>query len=132
MKGCRQAHTGQLEPRVGIFWLVGKRLIIDTMPLSEASKYGDFRIYEGDHVTLWAEMEKRGEVPRGSDYEEHPRGRVTFNTKTKRFTLLLDRCILRKKNVVRKLMRLMHLPDDTALSTDAHYQCFRCLARKQP
>lgn len=125
MKGCSP------EPRVGIFWLVGSRLIIDTTALSAAGKYGDFKIYDGDHVTLWAEMERRGEVPRGSAYEEHPRGRVNFNTKTQRFTLFADACILRKKSVVKKLLRLMHLPDDTALSTDEHYRCFRCLAGKR-
>jgi hypothetical protein len=38
---------------------------------------------------------------------------------------------LRKKDVVKKLLRLFHLPDDTALSTDAHYRCFRCLAGKR-
>ena len=123
--------TGQPEPRVGIFWLVDKRLIIDTTAISEAGDYGDFSIYEGDHITLWSEMEKRGEVPRDTDYEEHPRGRVNYNTKTQRFTLFADRCILRKKDVVAKLMSLMHLPDDTALSTDEHYRCFRCLAREQ-
>ena len=131
MKRCGQSHTGQSEPRVGIFWLIGQRLVIDTMPLSKASKYGDCKIYEGDHITLWSEMEKRGEVPRETDYEEHPRGRVNYNTKTQRFTLFLDRCILRKKSAVKKLMSHMHLPDDTALSTDEHYQCFHCLARKR-
>ena len=118
--------------KVGIFWLVGSRLVIDTAPLSEAGNYGDHKIYEGDHVTLWAEMEERGEGPRDSDYEEHPRGRVNFNTRTKRFTLFADPCILRNKQVVKKLISLMHLPDDTPLSTDAHYRCFRCLAGKQP
>jgi hypothetical protein len=103
-------------------------LVIDTTALSEASKYGDFSIYEGDHITLWAEMEKRGEVPRDTDYEEHPRGRVNFNTRTQQFTLYADRCILRKKDVVTKLMHVMHLPSDTALSTDEHYRCYRCLA----
>jgi hypothetical protein len=131
MKRCSQPHAGQPEPRVGIFWLIDERLVIDTTPLSEAGTYGDFRIYEGDHVTHWAEMERRGEVPRGSAYEEHPRGRVNFNTKTKRFTLLADACILRKKNVVKKLMRLLLLPEDTALSTDEHYRCFRCLDGKR-
>jgi hypothetical protein len=127
MKGCVQ----QPEPRVGIFWLVDKRLVIDTTPLSEAGKYGDFNIYDGDHVTLWGEMEKRGEVPSDTDYEEHPRGRVNYNTTTQQFTLFADVCILRKKNVVKKLLRLMHLPGDTALSTDEHYRCFRCLSAKR-
>jgi hypothetical protein len=117
--------------KVGIFWLVGKRLIIDTAPLSEAGNYGDFKIYEGDHVTLWAELQRRGEVAQDTPYEEHPRGRVNYNTKTQRFTLYLDRCVLRRKSVVKKLLRLMCLPDDTALSTDGHYRCFRCLAGKR-
>ena len=131
MTGCGQSHSGQPEPQVGIFWLVGTRLVIDTTPLSEAGDYGDFKIHEGDHVTVWAGMERRGEVPRDADYEEHPRGRANFNTRTQRFTLYADACILRKKNIVAKLMRLMHLPDDTALSTDEHYRCFRCLAGKR-
>lgn len=131
MKGSGQPHTAQPEPRLGIFWLIGQRVIVDTTALSEAGDYGDFKICEGDHVTLWAEMGKRGEVPRDSDYEEHPRGRANYNMKTQRFTLFLDRCILRKKNIVKKLIRLMHLPDDTALSTDSHYRCSRCLAREQ-
>ena len=131
MKECSQPHTELPEPRVGIFWLVGTRLIIDTTALSAAGKYGDFAIHEGDHVTFWSEMERRGEVSRDTDYEEHPRGRANYNTKTQRFTLFADACILRKKDVVKKLMRLMHLPEDPALSTDEHYRCFRCLAGRR-
>jgi|SRR5664280_1594041 hypothetical protein len=131
MTGCGQSHTGQPEPSVGIFWLIGQRLIIDTTALSEAGRYGDFKIHEGDHVTVWAEMERRGELPRNTDYEEHPRGRVNYNTRTQQFTLFADVCILRRKNVIRKLMSAMHLSDDTALSTDEHYRCFRCLAGKR-
>ena len=126
-----ETHTQCETPMVGIFWMVGRRIIIDAKPLSEAGKYGEFKIYDGDHVTYWSELEKRGEVPRDSDYEEHPRGRVNYNTKTLQFTLFLDRCIFRKKHVVKKLMLLMHLPSDTVLSSDGHYRCFRCLTGKQ-
>lgn len=117
---------------MGIFWLVGKRLITDTTPLSEAGTYGDFNIHEGDHITIWTEMEGRGEVPRGTEYEEHPRGRVNFNTKALKFTLSADVCILRKMSVVRELMSVMHLPEDTVLSADSHYRCFHCLASRNP
>jgi hypothetical protein len=122
INGSSQPHTGQPEPRVGIFWLIGQRLVIGSMPLSKASKYGDCKIYEGDHITLWSEMEKRGEVPRDTDYEENSRGRANFNMKTQQFNLFLDRCIMRKKNVVKKLMLLMHLPSDTELSTDDQHE----------
>jgi hypothetical protein len=47
------------ERHVGIFWLVGMRLISDTTALSGAGDYGDFKIHDGDHVTVWAELEKR-------------------------------------------------------------------------
>jgi hypothetical protein len=127
MKKCVQ----QPEPRVGIFWLVDERLILDTTALSAAGKYDDSKIHEGDHVTFWEEMERRGEVPRDTDYGEHPRGRANYNTKTQRFTLYADVCILRKKSMVKKLLRMMHLPEDTALSTDTHYRCSRCLAGKR-
>lgn len=107
MNKIRKPHE---TPKIGIFWLVGRRLILDTIPLSEAGNYGDSKIYEGDHVTHWEELERRCEVPPDSDYEEFPRGRVNFNTKTQQFTLFLDRCILRKKDVVKSLLRLMCLP----------------------
>lgn len=124
--------TQRPEPCVGIFWLVGKRLVTDTTPLSEAGTYGDFIIHEGDHITVWTEMEGRGEVPRGTEYEEHPRGRVNFNTKAQRFTLYADACILRKMTVVRELMSVMHPPEDTVLSVDSHYRCYYCLASRDP
>jgi hypothetical protein len=120
----------QPEPCVGIFWLIDSKIIIDTTALSEAGKYGDFKIHDGDHVTHWAEMEKRGEVPRGSEYEELPRGRVNFDTRTQQFTLRADACILRETSVVKELLRLMHLPVDSVLSSDKHYRCSRCLAKR--
>ena len=120
----------QPEPCVGIFWLIDGKIIIDTTALSAAGMYGDFRIHEGDHEAFWGGMEKRGEVPRDSDYEELPRGRVNFDTRTQQFTLRADACILREKNVVNELLRLMHLPADTVLSTDRHYRCSRCLAKR--
>ena len=115
------------EPRVGIFWLIGTRMIFDTTALSAAGKYGDFVIHDGDHVIAWADMEERGEVPQGSAYEEYPRGRVNFNTMTQRFTLYADACILKQQTVVKRLLRLMLLPSDTILSTDEHYRCYHCL-----
>jgi hypothetical protein len=131
IKKRSQLRAGHPEPQVGIFWLIGPRLVIDSVPLSKASEYADFKIFEGNHISIWDELEKRGEVPRDIEYEEFPRGRANFNIKTQQFNLYLDRCILRKKNVVKRLMRLMHLPENTMQSTDAHYRCFRCLAKEQ-
>jgi hypothetical protein len=63
-----------------------------------------------------------------SEYEEFPRGRVMYNTKTQRFTLLADRCILRDKDAVSRIMSELHLPgESTDKGTDAHYRCSACL-----
>jgi hypothetical protein len=51
-----------------------------------------------------------------------------FNTKTRRFMLLADRCILRDKGVVRKIMADLNLPSKTTdKGTDAYYRCSACL-----
>lgn len=71
---------------------------------------------------------KAGRVPEG-EYEEHPRGRVGYNSRTGEYHLLADACILRKKSLVKTIMRKMSLPANTKIETDSHYRCFRCLVR---
>ena len=117
------------EPHVGIFWLVGQRIISDTTPVSMAEAYSTALTHPTGHIDYWTRLQLSGAVLPEVEYEEHPRGRVHFATRTQRFTLYADACILRKKDVVKKLLRLLHLPEDTPLSTDEHYRCFRCLAK---
>jgi hypothetical protein len=51
-----------------------------------------------------------------------------YNTKTRRFTLLADRCILRDQGSVSRIMSEMNLPSkNTDKGTDTHYRCFACL-----
>src|ERR1039458_6900246 len=122
--------TGQPEPRVGIFWLIDERIVIDTTPVSKAEAYSRASTHPTSHIDYWTRLQRTGAVPPEVEYEEPPRGRVVFDKREQRFTLYADVCILRKKSVVKKLLRLLHLPDDTALSTDAHYRCFHCLTRR--
>lgn len=121
----------QFEPRVGIFWLLGDRLILDASPLCEAEPYGDCLTHYRSHIDFWAEQQRFGAVPPDIEYEEPPRGRVVFNTRTQRLTLYADRCILKRKSVVVQIMKAMHLStkqtDATTDESDAHYKCTRCL-----
>ena len=114
-------------PSVGIIYLVRGKLLIDATPLTHAGRYGDFAIHERAHIEYWAELVKKGEVA-NSEYEEFPRGRVAYDIKASKFTLLADRCILRRKSIVGKILsRLQIPPKSTEVSTDSHYRCFRCL-----
>ena len=121
------AQRQKKEPHVGIFWVVDGKLVIDSMPLDEAEDYGDFRTYPRSHIFVWEQWRLIGKVPGESEYEEFPRGRVLFNTKTRRSTLLADRCILKDKSMVSKIMAAMNLPGkSTDKGTDEHYRCSAC------
>jgi len=41
------------EPRLGIFWLVDGKLLIDSAPLTECEQYGDHLNYPGSHIDVW-------------------------------------------------------------------------------
>ena len=124
----RKRSARSTEPRVGIFWLVNQNLLIDSTLLSAAEEYDQFKIHSGNHVSVWEKFRQNGTAPREMEYEEAPRGRVMHNTKTRRFTLLADKCILKNKRIVRKIMSEMSLPSkSTDRGTDSHYRCFACL-----
>jgi pimeloyl-ACP methyl ester carboxylesterase len=116
----------EVEPRLGIFWLVDGRLIVDSTPVSQGEGYGDFKTHANSHYSYWSELYSTGAVP-DSEYEEFPRGRVVYNTKNGDFTLMADRCILWDTAVIAKIMAQLKLnPEKTTLSPDSHYKCSKC------
>lgn len=123
----REATKSANEPRLGIFWLVDGRLLIDSTRLSECEPYGDHLNYPSSHIRVWERWQQIGKAPVESEYEEYARGRVMCDMKTKRFTLLADRCILKRKDLIVQIKKELHLPMQTSLDTDPHYRCFTCL-----
>lgn len=123
----RNALTQATEPQVGIFWLLGEKLVFDTCPLSQAEHYGDIRIHSRNHISVWEQLRSAKAVPPELEYEEPPRGRVMYDVKKGRFSILADRCILRRRKIVATIKKEMHLPRGTDTATDYHYRCFRCL-----
>lgn len=118
--------TGQAQPKVGIFWLVGGRLILDASPLSEAEPYGDCLTHGNSHIDYWSDQQRLGAIPNDVEYEEHPRGRVTYNSKAEKFYLLADGCILNDPATVARIIKAMDLPVNTIVEADLHYKCPRC------
>jgi hypothetical protein len=116
------------ESCVGIFWLLDGKLIIDFTPLSKAESYGNALTYSTGHDDYWSHLQDTGAVPAEVEYERPPRGRVVFDGREQRFHLYADKCILRRRKVVRKIMDAMHLPPGkTSEGRDEHYRCFNCL-----
>ena len=46
-----------------------------------------------------------GQSPQKRNMRRRPRGRVMYNAKTRQFTLLADRCILKKKALISQIKR---------------------------
>jgi hypothetical protein len=127
----KRKNAEPTSPKVGIIYLVGEELLIDSTPIAKARRYGDFRIHERGHIDYWAELVKSGKVP-NTEYEEFPRGRVAYHTKSGKFTLLADECILSQKDVVREILSQLQIPPkDIEMGTDSHYRCFRCLGHSR-
>ena len=116
-------------PQVGIIFFFANRLWIESTPVEKADKYAECKIHDGNHIEFWERLISERLVPGDEEYQNVPRGRVIFNSSSGRFLLLLDRCILRKKNVVAAIKRQMGLPSkETDMSTDLHYRCSECLS----
>jgi hypothetical protein len=127
----KQKNAEPTAPKVGIIYLVGEELLIDSTPLTQAGHYGDFRIHERGHIDFWAKLVKNGKVP-NTEYEEFPRGRVAYHAKSGKFTLLADECILSQISVVSKILSQLNIPPkDIDMGTDSHYRCFRCLGHSR-
>ena len=122
--------TGQAKPgaRVGIFWTYGGEVILDTTPLHQAELYGEALTHPRGHIEYWTQLQRRGAAPVDVEYEDPPRGRVVYYPREERFMLYADRCILVRKDFLRRIMAEMNLPPSrTKTSTDEHYQCLHCL-----
>jgi hypothetical protein len=114
-------------PEVGIFWVLGKRILLDTTPLTEAETWAEFKTHPRDHITLWGVYQSAGVVPEDQEYEEVPRGRVSYDAKAQHYLFLADRCILKNKSLVNRIMGKMNLPQgNTKINSDAHYRCSKC------
>lgn len=120
------------EPSVGIFWVISGKLVIDSTPLSQAEPYGVHLIHPGNHLEVWTMFQQKGTVPSDIEYDEAPSGRVIYNSKTGRFSFLADKCILRDKIMLTKIMSELNLPGrNTDGGANAHYRCSSCLRMRE-
>jgi hypothetical protein len=125
-KRTQAARKVARESEVGIFWVYDGRLLMDTTPLSEAFSWGDYKTHERAHDKFWLTLQRNDVVPRDVEYDEVPRGRVGYNTKERRFYLLVDACIKKDQAMIDRIERELNLPSNTVVDLDSHYKCPGC------
>jgi hypothetical protein len=115
------------EPRVGIVFLVNGQVLMESTPLSNVEISAGCQDHGGSHDQFWQELLAKRVVPLGSEYDQYPRGRIVYYVTTGRFVAMLDRCIIRRKETVTRMIDLLHLlADQVDISTDSHYVCPDC------
>jgi len=113
---------------VGILFVVNDRVLVESSQLSEAELGAEFADHRRGHEAFWSDLQHEGRVPRDQEYVEFPRGRSVFNRLTGHHVLYLDRCIIKRPDLVREIKRRLQLPARVEISRDSHYRCPVCFS----
>ena len=131
MKKRSTADEKKDVPEVGLFFVVNRKPWVEGLPWMEVLSEAGFRTHAIGHPEYWERLQELGVASRDMPYMDAPRGRVNYEDATGRFTLFADRCIIRNKRQVTKIMRALSLPKNTRVLPDDHYRCRKCL-RQEP
>jgi hypothetical protein len=116
--------------RIGIFYLLGEKLLIDSSPIARTGEFSDLEFHSLAHEVWWAQLVTKSVAP-NTFYAEFPRGRVSYNRRSREFTFRADSCILRQESLVRAIMKWLHLTaGQTKIFTDCGYRCGECAGRE--
>jgi hypothetical protein len=119
-------------PKVGIFFVVNGKPWAEGLPWTENPSCAGLWTYAVDHPDYWGRLQVVGAVPKDMPYDDAPRGRVDYEDASRRFTVFADRCIIKNKRLVSKIMNELSLPKETRVLPDDHYRCPKCLPRRTP
>ena len=119
-------------PSVGIFWKIGRVLVIDHSALVEAEAYGDCLTHAAGHYERWEAWQALGasrlrslgypDAIVTSEYDDWPRGRIVHEVPANRFVLYADRR-LQTTDMIAALTKAFGLEAQTVVvRSDAHYR----------
>lgn len=122
-----------MDGHVGIIFVRGSDLFFDSSATADAVDYGALKTHEKGHPEFWAELQQKWLVPRDEEYDEVPRGRVTYDTRKNVYYLFLDRCISERPKMVARIIEALHLPPKpaTEVLSDSHYKCPGCFRSRK-
>ncbi|MDI6728513.1 MAG: hypothetical protein QMD44_06250 [Thermodesulfovibrionales bacterium] len=117
-----------IEKKVGIFFFVENEILMDAVPVANGEPYGD-AIQYSSHYEFWESLVPRTITERefkARAYDAHPRGRVVYFPKKKKFCIYHDAC-LKSNAELSKVVENFGLKDmDAEFANDEHYKCAGC------
>ena len=121
-----------MDGKVGIIFMRGNDLWIDSTPVRDAVDYGALKTHNQGHPSYWEQLQERHAVPMDEEYDEVPRGRVTYDTRKQVYFLFLDRCIRERPDIVSEIFMAMHLPPVPATEVGGDSTIFVRVAGRVP
>lgn len=110
------------KPHLGVFWLVGNRPVVFSSPAIEVIEECGFKDYEGSHIELWPEVQKKYQALAGGSYESLPRGRVTYSVEDDAYKILLPKLQSTNQRLVHSLLARFGLEHvNVTVLADQHY-----------
>lgn len=108
--------------KVGPFFYINGEVFGDSIENNKAETYGDFKTW-GNHSNYWDTLSNKYLHLKYMEYFDCPRGRVTYNTITKKYYIYLNPK-LNNASVLEKIVNEFDLNglDYTVDDTDEHYQ----------
>jgi hypothetical protein len=85
-------------PWIGIFYVIGVNLYVESIPMIEGEECGNFKMYPNGHIEYWAVLTKQLKLSSCLSYDFYPSGRVRYVKAQDTYKLYLDRCLVKPTN----------------------------------
>lgn len=100
---------------VGPFFYINNQVVALKVEVEKGEKIGDFINHPKSHMEFFNEINPL------DDYGHYPRGRVIYDTKTKRFYIYIDRCLNNAK-IKEEILKTFNLEKgECVFKRDSHY-----------
>ena len=110
-------------PEVGIFWLIDKKLVADSIPWRQANISSSFYSGKNDHAAFWTTLQRLVPQWKGNEYTDYPRGRVLFDAMEEVFRVYSSRAIIGSPALRNLILAEFKRPlAATKFAADYHYE----------
>lgn len=115
------------SPRVGIFFFVGDKILMDAVPAEKGEPYGN-AMQHGSHYEFWKSLVPQTMIERrfkARAYDAYPRGRVVYFPDRQKYRIYADsRLTMDEITLISELFELIGV--NIEIETDEHYRCAKC------
>ena len=117
-------------PKIGIFWLHYKNSKVeiyyyDLIERDLGEKYNNFLIYPNGHYEIWETLKNYDLVPKSSNYEDLPRGRIAYDNLKNEYVIYCGNWIDSTPGIKTLIKSEFKLRNSFRWEKDYHYKKYK-------